>query len=259
MSSAREQYSELLALTQIFLLQEYTSKEWIFSDSEAFRYFKALEESKRQENKQKPQIIPKSEAAPPEKPVRPPEPPKITPEPVVVKEDKIEPIKPVVMEEKKEPQKSKQVFVPEPLAKAKEIDLSDMRAAVSNAMPQVKIADTPKAASSPSIVLLALGETGEELLFLHNVASAIDRLLKPAEVVTLAKKEREAAWKALLNRPGLSWIIAFGEEVYTLPGIVKGKQKIGEISLLIQPAASAILRDPNQKTALWKLLKQILK
>jgi len=275
-SNAREQFSELVALTEIYLLQEYSCKDWMYSDSDCFKFFKTLEESRRQESmsKEKPKSapppslekVPQKVVAPAiPKPVAipapPPQPIKTAPEPIALKEEKKEPPKEVQVTPKIIPE-PKSVFVPEPLSKPKEVDLADMRAAVASAMPQVKIAETPKApplASQPSAVLLALGETGEELLFLHNVASAIDRLLRSAEVVSLPKKEREAAWKALASRPGLSWIVAFGEEVYTLPGISKGQQKIGTVSLLLQPSALTILRDPNQKAALWTLLKQLLK
>lgn len=271
MSSFQEKYSELVALTQVYLLQEYSAKELIFSESESFKFFKTLEETKRQKSQNcskrepleanalkteplksaarpatQPQTIPKAQIVQQAQTV-----PKAqivpAPEPAAVKEEKTE----------SPPASPKQVFVPEPLAQPKEIDLADMRAAVASALPQVKMAETLKAPSA-AIVLLALGETGEELLFLHNVAGAIDRLLKPAEVVSLAKKDRESAWDSLLNRPGLSWIIAFGEEAYTLPGMARGRQKIGPISLLLQPAAAEILRDPSQKAALWKLLKQLL-
>lgn len=288
-SNAREQFSELAALTEIYLLQEYHCKDWIYSDSDCFKFFKTLEESRRQESKGQesrnlesrnqeklknaspseekvPQkvvnpAIPKPVVEPVAKPAIPPQPVKKAPEPITAKEEKKEPLKetqvaPKIVSEQKS------VFVREPLSKPKEVDLADMRAAVASAMPQAKITDTPKSpplANQPAVVLLALGETGEELLFLHNVASAIDRLLRSAEVVSLPKKERDAAWKSLLGRPGLSWIIAFGEEVYTLPGIAKGQQKIGNASLLLQPSALTILRDPNQKAALWTLLKQLLK
>ncbi|MCE5318579.1 MAG: hypothetical protein LLG04_14605 [Parachlamydia sp.] len=291
-SNAREQFSELVALTEIYLLQEYSCKDWIYSDSDCFKFFKTLEERRREESKnqesrhqasmskEKPKSAQPSLEKVPQKEVAP-SPPKPVVKPVAILVSPPQPIKtesiktasepvaaPVATkEEKKEAPKEtqvvpKSVFVPEPLSKPKEVDLADMRAAVASAMPQVKIAETPKApplASQPSAVLLALGETGEELLFLHNVASAIDRLLRSAEVVSMPKKERDAAWKALLSRPGLTWIIAFGEEVYSLPGISKGQQKIGQVSLLLQPSALSILRDPKQKAALWTLLKQLLK
>lgn len=272
--------SELIALTQVYLLQEYSLKEWIFSDPDTYQFFKARAAKSKA-------LVVKTEApaVPIEQPIQNPKIPekisekisgeiieKVVDKPVVkhtpqviekplVKEpQKIDiaskvPEKPVPEKPVEEIKTTKGIFSPEPLGKAKEADMAEMRKNVAARLPQVKIVAP---ASLARVVVLSMGETGEELLFLHNVASAIDRLLMTAEVVPIAKLEQ---WHTLLSREGLSWVVLFGEGAYKLPGIKKGEevQKIGQVSLLLQPSVQALLKDQTQKSALWKLLKHYLK
>lgn len=276
-SNIHSELSELASLTQLYLLQEHACKEWIFSDPDSFLYFKNYEQNKRQQAQESPsKALPHSPSTNSPSQQEKPQPANIsipTLKPPVEPPSKAETPPSPAPEAHATPAVPKTVagskpfFVPEPLPPPKEVDLADMRASVAERLPKVKLAESvPTPASkdvrTPSVAVVALDETGEELLFLHNVAGAIDRLLLPAEIVLLSKKEREAEWTALLKRAGLRWIVVFGQNAYILPGIEKGRigpQKIGSVTLLLQPAALAILRDPNEKAALWKLLKQILK
>ncbi len=291
----REALSELVALTELYLLQENEYKEWLFSDPETYQFFKVRAEKNRA-------AAPKAEE--PKKEVKPPELQKqemrsqvkpaetkleevkkesihaevkaleeVKKEPIraevkALEEVKKEPIRAEVKaleEVKKEPEQKEEIKKPffslEPLGAPKEVLLSDVRSAVSERLGQIKLSEAPPLPTLPPVVVLTLDETGEELLLIHNVASAIDRLLMHAEVITIGKNDLERDWKALVKRPGLKWIVLFGDASIRLPGIEKssgGIVKIGSISLLLQPAAATLLRYPQQKAALWKLLKQLL-
>ena len=183
-------YSELVALTQIYLLQEHTPKEWIFCDPETYQFFKA-----RAQSNKAPAEKAKAAATSAEKKIEkivPVEPPA---KEMAEQQSASKPIPPEVKQvaEALPPQKAKPpLFTPEPLGAAKGSDLSDMQKKIAQSLPHVKIIETPpkvqsKGVPQPRVVVLALGETGEELLFVHNVASAIDRLLMPAEVLSLNK------------------------------------------------------------------------
>jgi hypothetical protein len=233
-------FSELVALTQIYLLQEHGAKDWIYSDPATYRFFKTLSDKNRAAA-QKPVPAPVAVQAP----VVVQSPVAAVQAPVQVQK---EPIPKEVI--KNEPQQ-KTLFSLEPLGAPKAVNLGDIRTAVTERLEQVKITEPGK----PSVVIVVITETGEELLFIHNVAGAINRLIMPAEIVTLSKVKQDVEWHELLKRPGLRWILAFGETASRLPGIQK---QMGAISVLLQPAATTILRDPQMKADLWKMLKNTL-
>lgn len=259
LNSLQDSYSELIALTQLFLLREFPIKDELLTDVQTHAFFKKsiLDSTKhqaksaqtvKQEAKEvheettrepvRPQNVPHSppltNSLPPSKLPTPP----IESTPLAEKpstptkaiKPETQPSKPATPDVTKAP-----LFNLEPLPPPVIPSHQEFKQWMKEHHPHFPLIEKPpsdhlakkmknawqKELSLAPIVILAFNEQEKSLVFLKNIAQAITRHFAPAQVLSGLKIEQEKKWDALLKTPELRLVIASDYGLYLLPDLMK--------------------------------------
>lgn len=279
MNSIKEQYAELVALTQLFLLREFSIKDKQITDPQTYTFFKT---QLPKEPIQCPSIQPVSIKTTPPKPtvnsmpLTPPSPiaslPPITPPPEPAKpEPQIEkPIAPAPMIKKNS------VIAFEPLPHPVPVDFHEIKQIfkehfshypILEEIPSDQQAKTIKNAwqieqNIPPIIILSFNEQEKSRAFLHAIADAISRHLAPARVLSGPQIEKEKKWDLVLKSKELRLVIASDYGLYLLPELMKcykeapkqAKHYLYQTPLLLLSDLTLYLKEPQLKPLLWKAI-----
>jgi hypothetical protein len=244
MSILKSQYLELVSLTQLFILREYSVKDKKMADplnSVFFPKSSPLLDSSlpaKKEEAPRKQAIPPSKAAVFPDPKIPQPQPAPHPDPTPVPTPPPQPAPPPTQPEPQQPitkSKSVRFFQLEPLMSPASIDVSDFKQLFKEQFPHVAIQESIPADTRavqlknqwklenqiPPIIILSFNNNEKELAFLKNVAQAITRHLAPARVLSAPKIEKEKKWEFLLKLSHLRLIIASDYGLYMLPELMK--------------------------------------
>lgn len=288
MTVLQEAYRELLALTQIFLLEEYSLQERIPADQTTYEDFKryALKNkaapapiAKETIISRQPVEVIRSPAAvntpSPQQPIEQAGSP-----PVVIQEPTPLPATSKSKEDVAKEEKSTSFFELEPLKASEPLDLSDFRSIIKEKFPQQPYIEAIPSDSdakrinsawelekmAPEVMVLFFQETPKHRAFLNNLCRAIQSLGIHAALSSAAKCEQELSWDSLLKSKNLRLVIASDYAIYTLPELMKhykeapkkGRQQLGSVPLFLLSDLSFYLKEPSLKPSLWKALKEIL-
>lgn len=231
MTSLADSYAELLALTQLFLLQDYTLQDYIPVDTKTYQMFKSIPIKKEKITQVVP-VTPRSTLKPvllPEpKPavLTPPQPSAVIPEPEVVKT----PIK------------------------HKEIDLKDIEHVMLAKFPNQKIVNSIpsnpfKTKSTPIAIILFTKHSQTHMTFFSNMAKAINDRFGPTEVLDANKIEQLSDWHNIFSAQSLRLVILENQALETLPQL---QQHLKEIKTVLLSNISLYLENPQHKAPLWK-------
>lgn len=250
MNSLEKQYAELLALTQLFLLKNHEIKDRIYSETEAFNYFR----DRVKETKSRPK------PAPPIQPVQ------TIPRPLPpINEPKKQPVAEVV-------EKAKTFPSPELVLDTPQIPKADtfenMRSLYKQHLPNKQIVDKIpddseaikkstlwKQKKIAAVAILSFNEPAQHQTFLQNLAKAIEHLNMPTEI--------QRAGTVEISKE-LRLIIACESHFRASPVLMKSFREtqsghfFEQTPLLLLPDIAVYLKDANQKPLLWKTLKDIL-
>lgn len=254
MMSLKEDFSQLLALTQLHLLQYYGSKGTLTTDFQNYQYFKKLT------IKQKPQQKKEISSSPPspysQKPIQGTKLAPVSSKPAIPLPQPVENRSHVPIQKEpldhppKAPQKTGKLkefsppvpneiiskesgsFTLEPMITKSEMDLREIRQMISVNFPSQKIVDplpyvyeTKKAESLhkepiPDVIILTFDESSEEKALLRNMANAIQgKLNVSAMPLSATELEKEVSWETLLHTKNLRLIITCSKSLTTIPNL----------------------------------------
>jgi hypothetical protein len=285
----KEQYAELLALTQRYIQQEYPRDSWVGSDIETFSTFK--QHALNQKRAQQPKI--------PEKPlatlqnssaqiVKPSNPPSVIakPAPIIKSLTPVPPKKlPPSIQQTKPAEKK--VMTPnvtgynlELLPTAQNHELSDWKKIIHERFPNLELFDEPpndelakrinsawqQPKTIPSVIILAFQETPKERAFLQNIAAAIQARYAQASVMSVQEIENEFGWDSTLQSKNLHLIIANTHGLNGVPSLMQhyrevqkhAKFYLSKVPLYLLSDISLYLKEPKLKPALWQEITALL-
>ena len=258
MHSIHQRYSELVSLTQIYLLGEYSLNETKFIDPSLFSYFYSNNKEKSlpvktEPKKQPPVSIPKKA------------------DPV----EKVEILQPIPLNEKPEIQKKpiEKSVIPhaiqesvldkvrhplEPLKSPPPIDFSEIRKTCQNLFPGWKLLENtiPYLANFQGLIL---SFHPDELPFLKNLEKALSLRIGQTKIVSALDVQ---GWKHLLNAPSLRFIIANSAQVQSTAALVPFFRKnteedsiyLGKTPLIELLNPSTYMNQPQLKGSLWRAI-----
>jgi hypothetical protein len=257
----KRHYAELLHLTELYLLREYSLKESKIVDPAVFAFFQT--KMKYSSIPVVPRKIPQPPAmpippvqmtkapnppnpsptippSPDPQPPLPPQPPQPRPEPPPQEplppptqpEPVTPPQRPPIIQEKTG--KSKE-FVLEPLPAPPPHDQREFWKIcptlfpdwlLCETLPNDEIAQKNKNAwlreqEIAPVMILSFHDHEQQVTFLKNIAQAISLRLAPARIVSASKLEKENAWEHLLNSPRLQLVIASDYGLYLQPKLMR--------------------------------------
>lgn len=285
-----EKYAELIALSKLYILQEFSPKDWKNSESEAFQFFKEYAQQNRPQPSPTPVIatspisnIPQGQST--RMPITPSAPPQIVkqasaPNPPIQKEKpKAKEIKQELAGTDNTKSNVERTFELQPLPSAEVHDLNDIKQILRERFPShlilEQIPDDEEAkkiskhwmqAEQPVKVIVLTGEMiAANDIVLSNMTNAIHAQLVPATILPAATLSDEKKCEALINSP-LQLIIVSTSVLQSLPHLKKHfreeaeqkKQFLGKIPLCLIAETSELTKNPKLKVALWSYLKQIL-
>ncbi len=284
MSSLSEQYKHLIALSRLYISQEYANPERIICESDSFAFYKAYGFQLR--NRSTPvQPSPKPAQTPiapkviepikrpgpalgitPEKTVVPPEPPKVTPNTSPSPAAKVvpQPVGPTS-------------FTLQPLGKPTELPQEEWRQlmtthfptiALSTAIPPDDLAKEQKD-TDPSrirVLIIATEKKPEKMQFLQKLTQAIHERLPTSKLVTIEEIQKDG-WNKWLQTSSIRMIIGSSLLPESCPelakeGILKieGEQAyLKSFPLLLLAPIDLYLQQGEAKRALWNKLRADLK
>jgi hypothetical protein len=259
MTSLQERYSELLALTKLYLLQEHTITDRILSEPEAYRYFRSY--AMRQQELKSP-LPEKSfiEGSPQSRPLA--QVPIISPslkreatskhsqpmeagsagdmpQPLSsIREDHPAPkIKASTPQAPKTPPALKDgaLFTLEPPLPLNPIDFADLRKIINEKLPQLRVWDQipddteakelaklwTQEKKTPPVLILSFDETAMHQAFLANIAKTLKVYGIQAGVANAVKLEQDNKWNEILNSTELKLVIASSSGFYKLVELQK--------------------------------------
>lgn len=255
MTIIKERYTELLALTQLFLLREYSPQAVRLADPTTHAFFQKWKTPSLQKKEMKPITPIRTATIPPDPPPRPPETPSPNlpdPVPAPTKPDPIppptqpEPTQPPIVHQK--PQQAEATvlsslktrlepfsFKLEPLSTPPAFDKREGWQLMQSLFPQFELRETipsdvlaQKMKKSwaneqliPPVILLSFHNQEPHLTFLKNLAQAISLRLAPARVLSALKLEKEQQWETVLASPGLCLVITSDYELYMQPHLMR--------------------------------------
>jgi hypothetical protein len=281
MASFKEQFNELIQLTELYLLQEYKMDDRIKAAPENFSYFKQQAALRKKDPSRHERIAPASRQAPssssaqaaaaPPLPKTNPEFPKppvkemqrdIKPEPSPSKKIDLKPIEPAITLEK-DPLKL------EPMLPAKLRDFSELRHIIKEQVLHLKISEeirTPKIIPAIDVIVLFLACTPAGETLLNNITKAINLQLAPAKLLEASSMELNREWEQFLNPSSLKLIVIPQSDLSQLPSLSKlcknnskGLLLINGIPALLIPDPEQLNNDPLLKQNVWNSLKKIFK
>jgi hypothetical protein len=117
---------------------------------------------------------------------------------------------------------------------------------------------------SAEVTILSYKESPQGLLFLKNLALAIENCFLPAKVVSAAEIEQENKWEMLLTQGDLKLIIGSDYSIWELAHLIphykeipaKNEHFLGDIPLFMLPDISLYLKEPLLKKSLFAALKK---
>lgn len=255
----KEQYTELLALTQLFLLREDSSQTMRYADPSTHAFFQKWGTSPLKQKETQPQVPLRATTLPPNPDPRPPErpspkpdyvptPPK--PDPMVppIQPDPItppmqpEPTQPPIVQQRP-PQaetKASALFKLEPLLTPPVFDKRDSWQSMQTLFPQLELREKipndtlaqkmkkswEKEQSIPPVILLSFHDAEPHLTFLKNLAQAISLRLAPARVLSALKIEKEQQWNTVLASSDLRLVISSDYGLYLQPHLMRHYREI---------------------------------
>lgn len=293
--SIGEQYVQLASLTQLYLLQEYSLRERIYSEASTYAYF--LENTPRPSTATKaplpapaktmpaaalPPVSPASSSNTPGKlqkatersptseraAASPNTPPPATektslPAPETIKETK-----------------SNMAFALEAPAAYEAVDFKDIRKILSECRPGFKIVDNiPESThvnrigtdlkeipSALRAIIISFDQTdSRHLAFLENLGLAIRTCEVNCKIVNAKAIEVNHGWEPLLKANGLRFIIASSDKIEAFPELKKYYSKttqspghvLGSTPLILLPEISLYFKNPSLKRELWKAIQEL--
>lgn len=113
------------------------------------------------------------------------------------------------------------------------------------------------------ITILSFRESPQQLLFLKNLAQALDTVFLPTKIISAVDIEEEGRWNIFFSQTDLKLIIACDYSILSLPNLIKHYKEIpahrqhflADIPLFMLPDLSLYLKDPMLKKSLWASLK----
>lgn len=237
-----EDYLQLVALTELHLLQEFPRKHRLMTDPETFAYFKHLAQ-------QQPKVQPKEYSPPPVPPVSRLPVADVTPPPVpaakLVEPTPQEKTAPPRTASPPKEKKMERIERSPPPESTTAPPLSDMHALMKSLFPAHSLIDEipsdQKAKRPPSsvaqVIVLLGNEPPDQQLFLRQLAHAIDLWLAPAVIATVPP---DSNVRILIGSPAT--LQAHDRECpqYAL-------EELG-----------SFLQDPSCKATLWQTLRSLL-
>ena len=282
-----QRFQELVALTQRFLIEEYSPGSQLFCDADSFDvyYRKELRApllsriATPQKTEQIENLIVK--ASPPTKSVCPPPqpqkapPPKETTKCCSLEEKPAEMAPPestkAPLEGRASPRRS---FEREPMEAAPPHNFTTLFDTIKKIAPQHTIHETPpsdakvqqRSTTQPEVVVLAFNEEAATRAFLSNLTVAVRLQLAPAALYSAPRIEGQNSWNALFNQKQLRLIICSDYNMYTFPLLMQhyrrsstGKQHyMGGVPTLLLSDINLYLQQPTLKGPLWQALKAMV-
>jgi hypothetical protein len=296
MTSLKDPYVELLALTQLYLLQEYKLHEKICAEPSTYALFKQYALQKKESSPQPPPSL--SLPRPPQlqksqlssRPLDPVNSPLDLAKPVkatatimpktVSPEEKSPPPQADKEPPNRSPKSQVASFTLEPLPPAMPMPLNDVRSLIAEHYPAIPLAQQPPedtlakkigksweyTASIPQAVILSFHEISKQQTFLNNICKALEIMGTPAKVFSANKIEQAKGWDNLLQSKELRFIIASDYGINALSDLMKhyreapkqSRHYLGKIPLFLLSDVSFYLKEPTLKLPLWKALKEFL-
>lgn len=282
-----EAYKELLALGQLYLLQEHSWQEQVVVDP---TFVKALKMRKpalpvvpvatesqavRAEPRPMPMpapaapILPKTVSVPlPQKSVEPAHPAKPP-----VNEQPAAP-SPTTVEEKK-----KAFFELQPLGAAAARENGELLRLIKQVYPNFSyieaVPDDSEAralgrqwdlnALEAEVFILSFTEVPKQVAFLQNIAKALRFGGRRATVIQAQSVEEANGWAKIIQNDKTKCLIASDYGIYTLEKFMpfvkindKGQHHAGTVPLFLMADVSLYFKEPHLKAALWKALESDL-
>lgn len=244
---------ELAVLTKNFLLEEYSSQNFIWTDRATYEYFRSLAIPSPQE--QQPAPLPPLPAYKPQQPVAPAKKAIATP---------------TVEKIKDTPPKRQTESTEETTGH----DFSAVRAALHEAASHLKIIDTipddsiaKRVANSwkeilPEVILISDDATAEQSELLQKISNAIISL-----GYTSALMANDIVWELLLTAPHLKMILMTQQSLQKYPELQqkyrydqsRKRHYIDGILLCPLPSLEKLESDPGIKANLWQTIRLLLK
>jgi hypothetical protein len=187
------------------------------------------------------------------------------PKPTAVKPVKELP-KSVVPAPPKVEEESPKSIVLAPPEQTPSLPSSQLHEIIAAALPQFRLKEEvlPKQADA---ALLVYEEGAEGLQFAKNLAAAINKELCQTKLIDARGLEREKRWDLFLKPGAFRWILFSSSLLEKAPALmnyykknpVTGSCFLAEIPVFVFAPSSTYLKDPSQKSLLWKSLCQLLK
>lgn len=294
MTSIKERYHELLALTQVYLFREYSLKGVQAANPETFHFFRkkmastpSLIPVPQHKQNQQPLQPSASQSAVPLPPAprnelsKPPSEKVLPPQaaaPVKTAAPLID-VAPPALVENKYPVKSsgsKEVVLTPLPSSSTQRDHREFWQLFQTQFPTTPLSEVVPADTLakkiknawlneqmiPPIIILSFHDGEKHLAFLKNIARAITLRLAPARVISAPKLEQEKQWEALLSSTGLRLVIASDYGLYMQPALMKNyrevpqqaKHYLNNIPLLLLSDLSLYLKEPQLKPLLWRAI-----
>lgn len=166
-----------------------------------------------------------------------------------------------------------------PLPASKENNLPSLAKVFELANPQVEILKSPpidtlaqkranrwktKNQITP-ISILSYEEEPEQLLFLKEIARAIDAYFGPANLLEGLALEKKDEWDTFLSEKSLKLVIVCDYSLWQMQNLrktyhevpAKKQRLVKDTPLFLLPDLSLYLKDPSLKRSLWKALCQV--
>lgn len=263
--SLQEQYSQLISLTKLHLMQEFAWEDLLDANRENYNFFRQQALSR----KQSPAPIIQPNASVQQSPLptqvkQPPMPsaaknptpnPHIQPPQKITETPQAQQIPPGPSSEISVPTKKSSEFIHlEPLSPPTSVDLNDIRKIVQEKYPQQQLRDDPYLIQE-EVYILSTEDNPLHQALLNNLAKAITLTGHMARSITKIEAEN---LNPLLLAQGLRLVIAARPFLDKFPQLSKTCQENGLILLPLMDLA-VYLKEPMQKASLWKSLCEILK
>lgn len=259
MTPIKKCYAELLALTQVFLLREYSPKEVKTVDPAVFGFLQRKMKTSslnqtRSPSKPIPSILPAStvprattnppstEPRPPETPPEPipspkpePRPPNPLPPPTQPEPSPTEPQPPIIQDKVNKTNFHSKELNLETLAVPQAREQREFWKIFPTLFPELRLCESIPSDSVaqklknawlndqviPPVIILSFHQEEKQLNFLKNLAQAISLRLAPARVLSASKGEKENGWENILNSPHLRLVIASDYGLYMQPALMR--------------------------------------
>lgn len=285
--SLAEEYAQLTALAQLYLMQEYPSSGWIPASPENWQFIRA--EALKMAAKQpapppQPPLQPMRQAPVQPSPAPPPS-PKSLPRQPLQQPSTLPAPKPQTTSANVLPPSNKEVketsyLKLEPIPSCEIESLEDLKSIYQTKFPDYPVIDSPPSDSEakelqqlwktqgicPEIALLSFGEPQNQQLFMQNIAKALHIRYGSAGVIDARKLEEENQWDKFLDNKKLRLVIACDYAIYGLNQLMTHYREtagplrhLNEVPLLLISDLSLYLKEPKLKPSLWKALSEALK